>query len=187
MRDAAMQRRSRRPAIILCGVLILCGAGAYYAYNASQAAPEFYREALAVDREVQVAASDQMLHQATALYNDVQKIGDWEAVFTTEQINGWMAVDMQENHPDLLPKYVFEPRVFINDDGLKLGCKYESKRISTIFSLNMDMYLAEENVVALRIRNAKARIIAAAAGQGFGRCGRRRAETQVADRMAADR
>lgn len=142
--------------MILCGVLILCGAAAYYAYNASQAAPEFYREALAVDHELQVAASDEMLHQATALYNDVQKVGDWEAVFTTEQINGWMAVDMQENHPDLLPKYVFEPRVFIDEEGLKLGCKYESQRISTIFSLNMDMYLAEENVVALRIRNAKA-------------------------------
>ena len=146
----------RRPAVIACGVLILCGAIGYYAYDASQTAPEFYRQALAVDREVQEVASDEMLHQAIELYNDVQKEGDWEAIFTTEQINGWMAVDMQANHPDLLPDYVFEPRVYIDEKGLKLGCKYESKRVSTIFSLDMDMYLAEENVIALRIRNAKA-------------------------------
>ncbi|MDA7980363.1 MAG: hypothetical protein MPJ50_16515 [Pirellulales bacterium] len=147
--------RKRFP-IFTCAVLLLLGAIAYWAYNASQAAPEFYRQALAVDREIQVVASDEMLHQATALYNDVQKVGDWEAVFTTDQINGWLAVDMQENHPDLLPKYVYEPRVFIDETGMKLGCRYESKRISTVFSLEMDTYLAEENVIAMRIRNAKA-------------------------------
>lgn len=151
-----MRRPSRRPAWIACGLLILFGGIGYWAYDASQAAPEFYRQALAMDRKVQVAASDEMLHKATRLYNNVQQEGDWEATFTMDQINGWMAVDMQENHPDLLPKYVFEPRVFIAEEGLKLGCRYESKRVNAIFSLDMDMYLAEENVIALRIRNAKA-------------------------------
>jgi len=152
-----MQSSSRRrPTIIALGLLILCGLIGYWTYDASQSAPEFYRQALAVEREVQEAASDEMLHKATTLYNNVQRAGDWEAIFTMDQINGWMAVDMQENHPDLLPKYVFDPRVYVDKDGLKLGCRYESKRVSTIFSLDMDMYLAEENVIALRIRNAKA-------------------------------
>ncbi len=155
-RPQAQQRGYSRRGVVACCLIMLLGVIGYWAYDASQAAPEFYQQALAIDREVQEAASDEMLHKATRLYNNVRQEGDWEATFTMEQINGWLAVDMQENHPDLLPKYVFEPRIHIDKGGLKLGCRYESKRVSAIFSLNMDMYLAEENIIALRIRNAKA-------------------------------
>lgn len=154
-----MRSPLRRLVMITSVALIGLGGIAFWGYRASQSAPEFYREALEVDHKKQVVASDELLHKATTLYNNVRKEGDWEAVFTVDQINGWLAVDMAENHPDLLPDYVFDPRVYVDEQGLKLGCRYESKRVSTIFSLDVDLYLAEENVIALRVRNAKAGVL----------------------------
>ncbi len=137
--------------------LVLAIAGIAWMYSASQAVPDFYEEALvSVPAVEQEQASDEMVEQATALVNEVRRTGDWEALFTDEQINGWLAVDLVKNHPGLLPKEASDPRVVITPDGAKLACRWDNGQFETVFSLDGDIYLAEPNVVALRIRGARA-------------------------------
>src|SRR5688572_28758959 len=95
----ALMRHPLRLAIVLTsGAAVLAVASLLAVYRASQQVPDFYREAIIADSQRQAAASKEMLRTATALVNDAQQEGEWEAEFTEEQINGWLAVDLVENH-----------------------------------------------------------------------------------------
>jgi len=118
--------------------------------------PEFYEVVLQADPTAQAEASDELLRQATDLAGELREQGRWEATFTAEQINGWLAVDLVENHPDQLPNSLSDPRVAIKPDRLMLACRFHEGRIDSVLSLALDVYLAERGVVAVRIRQARA-------------------------------
>ncbi|MFH1268027.1 MAG: hypothetical protein ABIK89_20105 [Planctomycetota bacterium] len=141
--------------LVVLGVLLASGVGLLVLYRASQHVPHFYQEALQTDPAAAEEASDEMLQQAAALTGDVEKEGPWEAVFTAEQINGWLAVDMARNHPDLLPSSVKEPRVAVEPEQIWIACRLDEGGWSSVVSLVVDAYLAEPNVIALRIRKAR--------------------------------
>jgi hypothetical protein len=93
----------------------------------------------------------------TALASSVNKRkAGWKAVFTQEQINGWLAVDMVRNHPDLLPPAMRDPRVVIHPGQMMVACRYRGDVIETVLSLTLDAYLLKENKIAIRCRKARA-------------------------------
>jgi hypothetical protein len=150
-------RRSLRTICLACGGLLLLAGGMGVAvYHASQQVPDFYEQALAADVVRQEVASRQMLQQATSLVSETQKPGVWQAEFSDEQINGWLAVDLEQKHPDALPQQVSDPRVAIRPDGARIGWRWNTEGLSTVFWLDMDVYLAQPNVLALVIRGAQA-------------------------------
>jgi hypothetical protein len=137
--------------------LVLLVAGALLAlYAASQRVPQAYRQALMMETAEQVEGSDEMLQRATALASDVEREGQWSALFTVEQINGWLAVDLIENHADTLPPNVSDPRVAIRPDEVTVFCQFDHGRFKSVLSLSVDVYLSEPNVVAVRMRGARA-------------------------------
>lgn len=150
---------SRRRLTIFLSIAALAGVGVLglaSLYFASQDVPKFYKEEIARRPEVQKKASNEMLKQATALASDVQQRSRWQALFTAEQINGWLAVDCREHFADLLPPEVHDPRIAIGERQATLGFRYTKAGVSTIFSLSFDVYLASPNVIALHIKKARA-------------------------------
>lgn len=138
-------------------VLLLVAAGAFwFAYRASQQVPEFYQRAMAVEPAVQQAGSDQMLQRSTALVSDAKKAGRWQALFTEEQINGWLAVDLVQNHSNALPPTISDPRLSIEPDRVTLACRVRQGRWHSVLSLTIDVYLSAPDTVALRFRKARA-------------------------------
>ena len=152
------------------GVLALAAAaGVYLLYRGSQRVPEFYRRALEMDEETERQAGLEMAANVSSLVNDVKKEGRWEAVFTAEQINGWLAVDAGEaetggeqaealvEHPaDLLPPYLSDPRVAIEPEQLWIACRFHRDNWTSVLSLAVEIYLAEPDLIALRIRQVRA-------------------------------
>ena len=138
--------------ILVASLAVLLGSG----YFATQQVDALYREALDVDAATQALRSDEMLLRATTLRNDLQKEGAWAALFTDEQMNGWLADDMLRNHPDLLPAEVTDPRVTISPEAITLYFRYQGESFSTVLSVSFDVYLAEENVIGLRLDSARA-------------------------------
>lgn len=151
-----MRKPLRIAVVVGSGLLVLVVSGGLAVYRASQQVPEFYKQAITADTTRQAAASKQMLQQATTLVSDAQKPGQWQAEFTDEQINGWLAVDLVKNHGDALPTEIKEPRVAIRPDGASIGWRWQTPELSTVFSLDLELYLAEPNVIALAIRGAHA-------------------------------
>lgn len=132
------------------------GVAVWSAFRATQQVPDFYREAIAQKPVVQKKASDEMLQSAAALVSDVRKPGHWQAVFSAEQINGWLAVDLLENYPEFLETELRDPRAEISDHSATLACRYTSPELSAVLSITFDVYLSSPNVVAVRLRRARA-------------------------------
>ena len=55
-----------------------------------------------------------------------------------------------------MPQSLSDPRVIIEADGVTLACRAAHAGVLAVVSLKVDVYLAEENVVAVRIRKARA-------------------------------
>jgi len=150
-------RRGYRVALAVLGVVALLAAGGgVWLYFAVHHVPHFYAEALAAPPAARKQASDEMVRRSTALSNDARHDGRWQASFSTDQINGWLAVDLLQNHSRTLPPEFQEPRVAIHPGQMVVGCRYASPRLNTVLSLTADVYLQEPNVLALRIRQARA-------------------------------
>lgn len=151
-----MLRRFRVPLIVVGVLLLMLAVAGVWLWLAVRHVPHFYADALAVDPGEQQQASDKMVRRTTALSNDLHKDGHWDAVFTADQINGWLAVDREENHPKLIPHEFHDPRVAIHDGQLIVGCRYESGQMNTVLSLTGDVYLQSPNVLGVRIERARA-------------------------------
>jgi uncharacterized protein YpmS len=141
---------------ILAAILVVALLSLYVAVCYE---PAFYFDALEVDDALLEKGSNRMLQQTVALTGAVKKEGDWEALFTAEQINGWLAVDMVENHPKLLPPYLYDPRVMIQPRGITVACRYEHDGLNTVLSLTFEPYMPEPNVIAMRFVNARAGLL----------------------------
>jgi hypothetical protein len=144
---------------VLIVFLVIAAVGVIALYLASRHVPEFYARALEADPVAQREASDVMLQQTAALASDVKKPGRWQALFTAEQINGWLAVDLPENHPDALPRGIEDPRVAITPEGITIGCRFRRSGIDSVVSLAVDPNLPEPNVLAVRIGGARAGMV----------------------------
>ncbi len=140
-------------AVLAAAILLAGGLGLY---RAVRHVPPFYRRAVGVSPAGQRTASDMMVQKAAALVSDLDREGTWEAVFTEEEINGWLAVDLVENHPGALPGSFTAPRVHVEPERLTVACRFDDGRFHSVLWLAIEAYLAEPNVLALRIRKVRA-------------------------------
>jgi hypothetical protein len=150
-----------RAALAVAIVLaIVAGVSLWGVYQASQQVPEFYVQALAAPRETQAAAGQELEKQALSLNSQVRRPGHWEARFTQDQINGWLAVDLPTKFPGSLPGGVSEPRVAVSPDQIQLAVKWQQGSTSAVLSAMGEIYLtAEPNQVAVRILSVKAGVL----------------------------
>ncbi|MCO6455148.1 MAG: hypothetical protein J5I93_07600 [Pirellulaceae bacterium] len=151
-------RRSLRLAGFVClGLLAAAGVAAWLIYRATQQVPEFYEQVLLVEPQVQEEAGEELEQQVLQLHNEVAEAGDWEAVFTEEQINGWLASDLPEKFSRILPAGVSDPRVLVEPQQARVACRYESPQFRSVIWLDLDIQLTDEpNVLAVRVRQARA-------------------------------
>lgn len=154
-----MRKWVLRLTLVALVALLAVGGGLFGLYRASQHVPEFYAHALTENPKTVEDASDEMIEQAAALANEISQGSEWEAVFTAEQINGWLAVDMEQNYPDLLPSSLSDPRVAIQPDQMLIACRLERRHLKSVVSMAADVYLAAPNVIALQIRRARAGLV----------------------------
>src|SRR5262245_32732737 len=106
------------------------------AYRAARQVRPFYREALAAQPAKLEQGSREMESRATALYSDARKAGQWNAVFTADQINGWMATQLTEERVGELPDAIRDPRVAIAPSTLTLGFRTWPGGIETVASVD---------------------------------------------------
>lgn len=151
-----VSRNLRIILLVSCAAAAILAAAAGWAYCVSRQVPPFYSAALAQPSSSVHQASDALLREAAALVSDLRKSGRWQAFFTAEQINGWLADDLQKNHPTLLPATVSDPRVAIENNQLMVGFRWQQSRWNVVVSLAAEVYLREPNVVAVRIHKVRA-------------------------------
>lgn len=135
---------------VALAVLLLVGL-----YRAARHVPGYYADVLDVPHETHRESSDRLLENAAALASNLQKPGDWRAMFTADEINGWLAADLAKMLPGALPAGVAEPRVRLKPGSVCVACRYVDAALESVVSLEADVYVKEPNVLSLRLRRAR--------------------------------
>jgi uncharacterized protein YpmS len=141
--------------VFLLGLLV-AGLLLIWAYHSSQQAPEFYRQALKIEPAKAADRSDRMLQRATALASELKEKPKWQAIFTADEINGWLAVDLVKNHARSLPPDLHDPRVRIAPGELTIACQMRRGGFKSVLSLTIDAYLSAPGEIAVEIKKARA-------------------------------
>ena len=163
-------RKKLRIFLIVAGCLfLLVLVGLYLLYRGTQYVPEEYIAVLEADPVEAAEAKDEALRQAAALQSNVKKPGRWRALFTQEQLNGWLAVDLPQNHADALPDSVSDPRVVIEPEQVTLFCRVEMSGVTTVASLTVQPHVPEPNILAVRICKARAGSVPMPLGEALDR------------------
>ena len=137
-------------------VLIALAAGIYF-YRSLQHVPEFYSQALAKPAAEPAKAAYKFEQEVLELRNDVRREGNWQATFTAEEINGWLASDLPVKFPRALPRQVSDPRVAITPEMILVACKYADARFNSVVSIGAKPEMTKEpNVIAIRIKQVRA-------------------------------
>ncbi len=144
--------------VVLCLAVALIAAVTGAVYNATQQVPEFYTEALDFEPTDANETGEILEEQVFAFSNQVKKPRRWSLHLTDRQINGWLASDLKEKFPGLLPETIEEPRVAVQGKTLLVGCKYKGQSLNSILAVSLDCFLVEgeANVVGIQIHNVTA-------------------------------
>ncbi len=154
-----MSKKARFWLLIGGGVALAVVVVLLVLFVAVRQQPSFYREALNADRESLEKGSDRLLQQATALVGAARKPGDWEVLFTADEINGWLAVDMQKNHPDVLPPSLHDPRVILHSNGVTLACQRDESPVNTVLSVTFELTMPVPGAISVRFIKARAGLL----------------------------
>ena len=151
-------RRFIRGLFIGClAIVAIAAALGLYGYRSLNDVPAFYAEALAKPAPEPAKAAYQFEQEVLELQNDVRREGDWQATFSAEEINGWLANDLPVKFPRALPEHVSDPRVAITPQMIQVACKYADPRFSSVVSLGAEPKMTTEpNVIAIRIKQVRA-------------------------------
>ncbi|MFP6671844.1 MAG: hypothetical protein VB857_10550 [Pirellulaceae bacterium] len=153
-----MSSRKRKIWIFL--VALLLGLGLFLVYRAAKHVPEFYRQAIVSSPKQQQQFSEEFKKQLADLQSDVEKNQRFETILSEDQINGWLATTVAQQHAHRLPKGMREPRVAIQDGEVRVGCHFRRGKLDSVVWLIADLNLTEENnTLEIRLRGLKAGLI----------------------------
>ncbi|QEG23249.1 hypothetical protein [Mariniblastus fucicola] len=134
----------------------LAAAAVFVLLELAKAEPEFYRKALQVDQDLQKQNGNEMETRILDLRNSVL-VGDaWTATFTEDQINGWLAWDLENKFPGLIPPEITEPRLSVEDRSMTLAFRCNAKPFRGIAVIEADIFMTGVlNQVGIRVKSVR--------------------------------
>lgn len=152
--DAQRESWMRRRHILLASAFLLAGVATSLGFFFKQH-PDFYDQTRIPDGPQRSQQSRDLIDRYNGLIEPAeQQPTEWQEVFTTEQINSYF----QQDYRSQLPKGFSDLRVMIEAGKLRVGCRYGSSLGGTILSIEVRMWLVEDqsNVIGIELRNLRA-------------------------------
>ncbi len=118
-----MRKTSRRLlwSGITLGILTALPAGTWFCLTYQ---PSYYRDIVLQTRKQREGKARKFVAQSLQLRNDICNEPTWEAVFTDQEVNAWLAEDLVTHFADQLPPEVNEPRVLFELDHIILAFQF---------------------------------------------------------------
>lgn len=118
--------------------------------------PPFYVESLRQPAEQRRERSRNFLRTTSQLINDIENQPRWEAAFTLDEVNAWLAEDFAREYSRHLPSDVRDPRVDFRDGKLVTAFASGRGLTETVVSVDVNCWVPEPNVVAVHLRGSRA-------------------------------
>src|SRR3954465_15075149 len=150
-----MAKRSKRVLIIgLALALLATIPGAIWVSLTHQ--PRFYRAMVRVPRAKVQAEAKSFVAHSLQLRNDIVNEPTWEAVFTDQEVNAWLAEDLVTHFADVLPPGVHDPRVVFEIDRATLAFRLDRGPLTSVIWVVAGIRVPEGNVVELTLEKIRA-------------------------------
>jgi hypothetical protein len=121
--------------------------------------PFFYQAMIAVPQEQSEVKAKRFLEQSLQLYNDINNEPTWEAVFSDQEVNAWLAADLVTEFADQLPPEVHEPRVVFELDRVTLAFELDRRPVKSVIWVVARPRVPKPNVLELTLEKIRAGVI----------------------------
>ena len=138
--------------LVVTGVVVVL-------YQLLRHEPAEYAQAAIPPGERRQTESREFEKQAIDLINEIRNEHQWQAEFTEEQVNSWLAEDfIRSNLAKQLPPGISEPRVVFQPGKLFLAFRYGEDGWNSVISVEAKVWVVkrEPNVIAVQIDKVRA-------------------------------
>jgi hypothetical protein len=121
--------------------------------------PSYYRAMVLQSREQREGKARKFVAQGLQLRNDICNEPNWEAVFSDQEVNAWLAEDLVTHFADHLPPEVNEPRVLFEMDRIILAFQLRQRGVQSVITVVARPRVPEGNTVELTLEKIRAGIL----------------------------
>ena len=121
--------------------------------------PKFYRADARIPRALRKAEAKHFVAQSLQLRNDICNEPTWEAVFSDQEVNAWLAEDLVTHFADQLPPEVHEPRVVFEMDRVTLAFELEQGPVRSVIWVVARPRVLEANVLQMTFEKIRAGVL----------------------------
>jgi hypothetical protein len=121
--------------------------------------PSYYRAMVRLSREQRAGKARKFVAQSLQLRNDICNEPAWEAVFTDQEVNAWLAEDLVTHFADQLPPEVNEPRVLFELDRIILAFQLRQRGVESVITVVSRPRVPEGNTIELTLEKIRAGIL----------------------------
>jgi hypothetical protein len=151
-----MGKSARRWLLCVAGVGVGAAALAVALWAGLTHRPDFYRALLALDPARRHQRAGAFVSHSSQLRNDIVNESRWEAVFTDDEINAWLAEDLAQQFADRIPPGVCDPRVLFEPDRVTLAFTRHDAGIESVLWAVARVRVVGPNEIAFTFEKVRA-------------------------------
>jgi hypothetical protein len=152
-------RKSKRPVLFaaaILGILILLPLAVWVGLTRQ---PDFYARQVAIPVEVRKHDAQKFVAHGMRLRNAIMNEPRWEAAFSDQEVNSWLAEDLVTHFADQIPQGVHEPRVVFEPNRATFAFQLDQGPVRSVVWVVVSARMAEQNVLALTIEKIRAGVM----------------------------
>lgn len=121
--------------------------------------PSYYRAMMVQSREHREGRARKFVARSAQLRNDICHEPMWEAVFSDQEVNAWLAEDLVTHFADQLPPEVHEPRVLFELDRIILAFQLRQRGVQSVITVVARPRVPQGNTIELTLEKIRAGIL----------------------------
>jgi len=153
-----MPRTSKR-AVIVGLVLLVIATIPGLIWVSLTHRPGFYLAMVRLPGTDRAVKAKRFVAQSLQLRNDICNEPTWEAIFTDQEVNAWLAEDLVTHFADQFPPEVHEPRVVFEVDRVTLAFQLDQGPFSSVIWVVARPHVPEGNVLELTLEKIRAGVL----------------------------
>lgn len=154
-----MHKSSKRLLWIALGLGVLASTLVVGTWLCLTYQPSYYRDIVLLPREQRAGKAKKFVAQSLQLRNDICNEPTWEAVFTDQEVNAWLAEDLVTHFADQLPPEVNEPRVLFELNRITLAFLLKQGAVQSVITVVARPRVPGGNTVELTLEKIRAGIL----------------------------
>jgi len=152
-------RKSKRLVLFAAGILGILILVPLTLWVGLTRQPDFYVRQVEIPPEVRRHDAKKFVAHGMRLRNAIMNEPRWEAAFSDQEVNSWLAEDLVTHFADQIPQGVHEPRVVFEPNRATFAFQLDQGPMRSVVWVVVSARMAEQNVLALTIEKIRAGVV----------------------------